>query len=186
MSEDQKSNPENELNLEGTESMEELSKKLKAEPDSETDPNSTLLAENEKLKSDLLYLKAEFDNYKRNAIKERSNLVKFGNERLIVELVDVLDIFDTALNTEVNPENIDSFVEGMKMTSSQLKSKLENFGVTSDSPMGKNFDPAMHEALSSEPTDQYEPGQISQVFKKLYQLHSKVIRPAQVVVAKEK
>ena len=145
----------------------------------------TETSNDETIKDEYLYLRAEFENFKRQAIKERSDLVKFGNERLIVELLNVLDIFDSALQTDITPESIESFKKGMEMTASELRSLLGRYGVTCIDPSGQPFDPSLHEALSSEPTASVEPGHISQVFKKAYKLHDRVIRPAQVVVAKE-
>lgn len=138
-----------------------------------------------KMKNEYLYLRAEFDNYRKNAIKERSQLIKFGAEPLIRELLDVVDNFDRALEMDVNTSNVESFKQGMEMTASELKGLLQKFGVKEDDPTGQPFDPNMHEALSSEPTDKVESGHVFNVFKKAYQLHDKLIRPAQVTVARE-
>jgi len=139
----------------------------------------------EKMKNDFLYLKAEFENYKRNSIKERSELIKYGAERLLVDLLGVLDNFERALETKATPENLASYAKGVEMTATELRALLQKFGVTEVASLGKNFDPFTHEALSSEETYEFEPGQVSRVFKKPYKLHDKVIRPGQVVVAKK-
>lgn len=144
-----------------------------------------LKAQVEKYKNDYLYLRAEFDNYRRNVVKERSDLIKYGNERLLVDVLGVLDNFERALEFKVTPENLANFVKGMEMTQSELKSVLQKFGVTEVASQGQPFDPSIHEALSSEETDAVPAGSISRVFKKPYKLHDKVIRPGQVVVAKE-
>ncbi len=147
----------------------------------------------EKLKSDLeqskrehLYHLAEFENYKRNVIKERSDLRKYGSERLLVDLLNVQDILETALNSEITPENLESFKKGISLTANELKSVLLRYGVEEVPAQGKAFDPSVHEAISSEETDQIPPGHISRVFKKPFKLHERVIRPGQVVVAKPK
>jgi len=140
----------------------------------------------EKLKSEHLYLKAEFENYKRNMIKERSNLVKFGSERIINEILSVLDNFYRALEMEVTEENYSAFKEGVSLTSHEFEKALQNFGVENIACDTETmFDPNVHEALSSEPTDKVKAGYISSVFRKGYKLHNKVIRAAQVVVARE-
>ena len=151
---------------------------------------STLTSEIEKLKADLdkarkdhLYLLAEFENYKKNVIKERSDLRKYGSERLIIELLSVLDIFDTATKTMPTPENLDSFVKGMELTASELRATLSRFGVEEIPAEGKPFDPMIHEAISSEETDSVPPGHVSRVFRKPFKLHDRVVRPGQVVVA---
>lgn len=139
----------------------------------------------EKFKNDYLYLRAEFENYKRNAIKERSDLTKYGGERLVRDLLEVVDNFDRALSVNVSAENFNTFKQGVDMTAQELKSLLQRHNVTEIPAHGAPFDPTVHEALSSEATDQMAPGYVVRVFKKPYKLHDKVIRPGQVVVAKK-
>lgn len=139
----------------------------------------------EKYKNDFLYLRAEFENYKRNAIKERSDLLKYGGERFIRDLLDVVDNFERALQMNITAENYTSFKQGIEMTATELNALLQRHNVNEVASQGAAFDPAVHEALSSEATDQVAPGHISRVFKKPYKLHDKVIRTGQVVVAKK-
>jgi molecular chaperone GrpE len=156
------------------------------ESDTENSSEDDVLKQQlEKSQNDFLYLSAEFENYKRQAIKERSQLVKFGSERLLKDLLNVLDIFDTALEMKVDKENFQSFIDGVRMTSTELKNTLDKHGVKSAAKEGDIFDPTLHEAIGSEENDQLEPGQLSKVFKKAYTLHDRIIRPAQVIVVKE-
>ena len=138
-----------------------------------------------KAKNDYLYLRAEFENYKRNAIKERSDLLKYGSERLWVDLLNVLDNFERATETKVSPETLATFVKGIEMTYQDFKNVLSKYGVSEIPSKGAAFDPNVHEALSSEETEEVNPGHVSRVFKKPYKLHERVIRPGQVIVAKE-
>lgn len=139
----------------------------------------------EKSKNDYLYLRAEFENYKKHAIKERSDLVKFGSERLAKDLLSVVDNFERALATPVTAENFPVFRQGVELISTDLKNLLGRYGVTEVPTEGVVFDPSSHEALSSEPTDQVPAGHVFRVFQKAYKMHDKLIRPAQVVVAKK-
>lgn len=139
----------------------------------------------EKFKNDYLYLRAEFENYKRNAIKERSELMKYGGERFIRDLLDVVDNFERALEVQITAENFVTFKQGIEMTSQELKSLLQRHSITEVPSQGAPFDPMVHEALGAEPTNQVEPGHIFRVFKKPYKLHDKLIRTGQVVVAKK-
>nr|WP_295906196.1 nucleotide exchange factor GrpE [uncultured Bdellovibrio sp.] len=139
----------------------------------------------EKFKNDYLYLRAEFENYKRNAIKERSELTKYGGERFIRELLEVVDNFERALSTNVGPENFSTFKQGIEMTAQELRSLLQRNAVQEIPSQGAPFDPAVHEALGAEPTNEVPPGHIARVFKKPYKLHDKVIRTGQVIVAKK-
>lgn len=149
-------------------------------------PEAEAKAEAEKWKNDYLYLRAEFENFKKQTIKERSDLRKYGAERLAADLLNSLDIFETALSTEVTPENFANFRKGIEMTATELRNALNRHGVSEIPSKGQPFDPTLHEALSSEETNDSAPGTITQVFKKPYKLHDRVIRPGQVVVAKAK
>lgn len=136
----------------------------------------------EKSKNDYLYLRAEFENYKKHAIKERSDMAKYGGERLVRDLLAVLDNFERALSTQVTPENFATFQKGVELTATELRSALAKNGVTEVKAEGP-FDPNVHEALTSEVSDNVPAGNILRVFQKAYKLHDKLIRPAQVVVA---
>lgn len=139
----------------------------------------------EKYKNDFLYLRAEFENYKRNAIKERSDLTKYGGERFIRELLEIVDNFERALAVTVGPETIATFKQGIDLTAQEMRNLLQRHSVTEIPSQGAPFDPMIHEALGAEPTDQVQPGHIVRVFKKPYKYHEKIIRPGQVVVAKK-
>ena len=139
-----------------------------------------------KAKNEYLYLRAEFDNYRRQATKERSDLIRFAGERLAKDLLDTLDIFDAALAAEVTEANFKNFVSGIELTAQQLRSTLAKHQIVELPSQGVVFDPNLHEALSSEVTSAVPSGHVSRVFKKAYKFHDKIIRPAQVVVAKEK
>lgn len=150
------------------------------------EPSDDCPAQLAKVRNEFLYLYAEFENYKKNAIKERSDIRKYGCERLVVDLLNVLDIFETALSVDETPENVSSFRKGIQMTASELKAVLQRNGIEEVPALGTQFNPAHHEALSSEESADLAPGHVSRVFKKPYKLHDKVIRHGQVVVAKAK
>lgn len=139
----------------------------------------------EKLKSEYLYLRAEFDNFRKNSIKERSEMVKYGAERFIRQILSVMDNFDRALEMKITAENYQDFIAGIEMTSNEFKSQLSSLGLTIENPLDQAFDPTQHEALGSEESSEVKPGFITKVFQKGYKLHDKIIRPAQVIVAKE-
>lgn len=150
----------------------------------ETDRDAAQIeAELTKAKNDYLYLMAEFDNYRRNAIKERSELTKYGSERFVRDFLNVFDNFERALESEITEDNVQSFREGVRMISGEFKSLLQRFGVEEIKAEGEAFDPAKHEALSSEPREDMPPGSVARVFKKAYKMHDKLIRTAQVIVS---
>ncbi|MEQ1878161.1 MAG: nucleotide exchange factor GrpE [Bdellovibrionia bacterium] len=183
-------NLENDADDEGTGEVAEFSDELTANISNDALASAQkLLTDLEKSRSDFLYLRAEFENYKKQVLKERSEYLKYGSERVIAALLDVLDNFSRALAMELDPgnkKNIELFKQGLELTASEFKATLKRFGVEPLECMGKPFDPHLHEALGSEESDQVKPGHISQVFRPAYKLHDRVIRPAQVIVAKEK
>ncbi len=146
---------------------------------------SSLRSELEKAQKEYLYLRADFDNYKKSAIKERSDLIKYGNERLLIEILNLVDTFDQALSHEITADNFAKFREGMQLLRNEFQAMFGRMGVQKVESHGQPFDPNIHEAISSEPTDQMPAGHVSRVFKPPYKLHDRVIRPGQVVVATE-
>ncbi len=154
----------------------------KSTPESEVEK---LQAEVEKFKNDYLYLRAEFENYKRHAVKDRSDLLKYGGERMARELLGVLDNFDRALSVEVKPESLDNYVKGVEMTSQELKALLDKFGIKEVNSENKPFDPNIHEAIGSEPSDKVPEGHVLRVFEKPYKYHDKVLRVGKVIIARK-
>ena len=138
------------------------------------------------LEKDHLYLRAEMDNIKRQSIKERSSLLKYGAERLARDLLDTLDVFHTAFATEITDQNFENFVNGIKMTRESLTATLKKHGIEELDCIGKAFDPNTQEALSSEPKEDIEEGHVTQVFKAPYMYHDKLLRPGQVIVSSGK
>lgn len=141
--------------------------------------------EAEKFKRDYLYLAAEFENYKKTAIKERTDARKFATERLVVDLLSTLDVLEAALSTQASADTIETIRKGVELTAHELRTTLQKHGVEA-LPAEGPFDPAIHEALTSEETDAVPAGHIARVFKRPYKLHDRVIRHGQVVVAKQK
>ena len=143
---------------------------------------SNLESEIQELKKEKLYLLADFDNFRKQAIKERSDLMKYGSEPIIREFLTILDNLERAASTELTPETMASYKSGVEMIVSQFKKVLERFGVEEVNAQGETFDPSVHEALSSESNSELPDNTVSQVLKKAYKLRGKVIRPAQVIV----
>lgn len=139
----------------------------------------------QKWKNEYLYLRAEFENYKKNALKERSDLLKFGAERIARDVLEVMDNFERALEIKASAETLQNFKTGIEMTAKELKDALAKHGIQEVPSHGQPFNPLHHEAISSEATASIPAGHVSRVFKKPYKLHDKIIRMGQVVVASE-
>ena len=164
--------------------MSDETDKIEVNDDAGETPD--LQAELSKAKNDYLYLLAEFDNYRKNAIKERSDLTKFGSERFVREFLGVFDNIERALESELTTENIETFQKGLKMIAGELRSLLQKHGIEEVKAEGLPFDPNKHEALTSEPREDMPPGHVAKVFKKAYKMHDRLIRPAQVTVSSTK
>jgi molecular chaperone GrpE len=144
--------------------------------DAPADPVAKLQEELTAEKNRYLYLYAEFDNFKKRAIKERSDLIKFGGEGLAREILGVKDGFERGL---ANASNLEALTEGLRMVVGEMGRTLERFGIQEIKAVGQKFDPNMHEAMGQGPG---ENGVVIQEFVKGYTLHGKLLRPAKVIV----
>lgn len=142
--------------------------------------DSEALKEEEELNARYLRLAADFQNFRRRVEKEKGDIYAYANEKLVVELLDVIDNFERALQ---HSDSDDSFAEGMNMIFKQFRGVLEKSGVEEIKAIGEQFDPNFHHAVLTENSVEYESGRITQVLQKGYLLNKKVIRPAMVKVA---
>lgn len=124
-------------------------------------------------------LKAEFDNSRKRQERERMRLLESASERLVHELLPVLDNLDRALESEGDIR------EGVQATRGQLADVLANEGLLPVASDGQPFDPNVHEAVMGQPSDEHEEGTVLQTFQRGYLLNGRAIRPAKVVVAKQ-
>lgn len=140
-------------------------------------------AEEEKTESEsekYMRLMADFQNYKRRCEKERQDIYAYANEKIVSELLEVLDNFERALAAG---NNEDGFVKGMEMIFTQLKGVMEKSGVAEIPALGEDFDPNFHNAVMMEDSNEYESGKVSAVLQKGYTLNGRVVRPSMVKVA---
>lgn len=131
--------------------------------------------------SKYLYLYAEFENYKKRAVKERSDLLKYGWEGVAQDLLQVLDNLERAL-AHMPPTTDKSLADGLHMVVNQFHSTLAKQGVQPIECVQKPFDPNLHEAVGAEPSDLPQ-GTITKEHVRGYQLHGRLLRPARVTVS---
>jgi len=135
-----------------------------------------------------LYLRtrAEFDNYRRRATRERQDAVRFAAIGLIEKLLPVLDTFDMAMNAAQGgaPATLESLQQGIVMVQSQFKAILAEAGVQEIDAEGQAFDPNLHEAVAHHESAEVADGHVLKQLRKGYQIHERLVRPATVVVAK--
>jgi len=127
---------------------------------------------------------AELDNVRKRAQRDVENAHKFALERFVGELLSVCDSMEMALDV-AGEATIETLREGNQATLRQLSSVLQRFGVEVIDPVGAPFDPALHEAMTMQPSADAEPGSVLTVFQKGYALNGRLLRPARVVVAAE-
>jgi molecular chaperone GrpE len=124
-------------------------------------------------------LKADLENSRKRQERERSRLLETASEKLVVELLPVLDNLDRALEAEGNIR------EGVRATREQLADALGKEGLLPVASDGQPFDPNVHEAVMGQPSEEHEEGTILQTFQRGYLLNGKPIRAAKVVVARQ-
>jgi len=128
-----------------------------------------------------LRLAADFDNYRKRVAREHVELTARANERLVNELLPVLDDLERALEAAAEHEEA-KLEEGVQLVHRSLASLLERHGLREIETEGA-FDPHVHEALLAQPAEDAEQGSVLQVLQKGYRLGDKVLRPARVIVA---
>jgi molecular chaperone GrpE len=144
------------------------------------DELAALQAERDELFDRLQRLAAEFDNFRKRNARDNATLAERANERLVKELIPILDDLGRALEAAAEHEEA-KLEDGVRLVHRSLGDLLRKEGLAEIATEGK-FDPHVHEALLSQPSDAEE-GSVIEVVQKGYKLGDKVIRPARVVVA---
>src|ERR671935_3332949 len=147
------------------------------------DPRAAAEAKAQEHLNDLKRLAAEFENYKKRAVREQESMSARAAERLVKELLPIVDDLERALEAAEEHEEA-KLEEGVRLVHRQLASVLEREGLAEIGTDGK-FDPHIHEALLSQPSDAEE-GSVIEVLQKGYRLGDRVLRPARVAIAAAK
>jgi len=166
----------------------EAAEELEAEPEEEVEGAreevEVLLAELEATRrerdeylNDMRRMKADLENSRKRMERERERIVRSASERLVRELLPVLDNLERALEVEGDIHG------GVRATRDQFLAVLEGEGLEPVASDGEAFDPTVHEAVMGEPSDEHEEGTVLRTFEKGYVLHGRPIRAAKVVVA---
>lgn len=142
--------------------------------------------ENEKneIKENALRATAEAENFKKRLTREKEDFVKYSNEKVIKELLPVVDNLERAVEHAKEAGEGGGLLEGVEMTLDLFKKALANLGVTQVSALGELFNPEKHEAVQQIESADHEPNIVVSEFQKGYMLHERLIRPAMVVVSK--
>lgn len=134
-----------------------------------------------RLKEQLAYLAAEFENFRKRVAREREAQAAFGNEQLLRAVLPFLDNLERAMGQA--EASADALLSGVRMTYDQFIAELRKFGLVQLPAPGGMFDPSLHEAIASVPSSGKPGGTILAEARKGYLLHGRLLRPAQVTVA---
>ena len=124
---------------------------------------------------------AEFENFRKRTEKEKSQMFETGAKSVIEKILPVIDNFERGL-AAIEPDNKDSFYDGMCMIHKQMLAELEKIGVTPIEAVGKEFDPNFHNAVMQVESDEFESGVIAQELQKGYMYRDTVVRYSMVGV----
>jgi molecular chaperone GrpE len=132
----------------------------------------------------LLRVTADFENYKKRSSREMEEFKKYANQSLLKEMLSVVDNMELAITSSGDGKKSDKpLIEGLNLTLNEILRVFEKFNVTPIEALGKTFDPAYHEAVMREETDDYPENTVISEFQKGYLIHDRLLRPAMVVVA---
>lgn len=173
---------------------ESISKEAKSNENKEVadeDISEEISVEDLKKQADDRYarLMAEFQNFKKRSAKEKQDIHSYANEKIIKDLLDVLDNFERAIslmgngNDDIKSDENNAMQEGISLIFNQLLEVLKKAGLEEIEALGQEFDPKFHHAVLNEPSDEFKSGEVSKVLQKGYKLNDRVIRPVMVVVS---
>ena len=137
----------------------------------------------EVLKDRLLRLQADFDNYRKRMDREKKDWIAFASEKLVLELLPVLDHFELGLADSAKNGAPPAIQEGFQLVCNQFRGALEKAGVQAIDAEGQPFDPNLHEAITHMPSDTVPEGHVVAQTRRGYKLGDKLLRAAQAVVS---
>lgn len=160
--------------------------------DTEQDSFDSLLNELENSKQEaadnydkFLRASAELENYKKRAVKELADAINYGNEKILKDILPIIDSLERALDQALNnSEDFNAYVEGLKLIYEKFLKTLEKHGVEKIDAVGKDFDPHFHEAMLQVESEDYEDNKIVEEFERGYLLNGRLLRPAKAAVSK--
>jgi molecular chaperone GrpE len=127
---------------------------------------------------------AELDNYRKRAIREKADAIRYGNETLLRDILPLVDNMDRALEHACNSDDFEAFRKGLRMLQEQLLGCLQRHGVEPIETAGKAFDPNVHEAMMEVASEGHQDSTVVGEFERGYLLNGRLLRPAKVSVCK--
>ena len=176
-------NPELEAALKEAEASLEAREKATAAPEGSGDELAVQLKETE---DRLLRLLADFENFKRRALKERTDANQYGHQNLVKDLLSTVDNLDRAIGhaRESEGEDFENLLQGVELMQRELMTALGKHGVVRIEAVGKAFDPAVHEAMAQAPDGSVAPNTVIEELQTGYMLRDRLLRPTRVIVTR--
>jgi molecular chaperone GrpE len=172
-------------NAETTSAPNEKNSENRSKPTEEApDQLTQLKAELAKYKDIALRSVADLDNYRKRMAREKDDAIRYANTGFLERLIPILDNFELGLQAAKTGGGHSAVQDGMMMVSKQLQDFLTSCGVETIDATGQHFDPNLHEAIAQEPSAEIAEGFVIRQLRKGYRLKDRLIRPANVVVAK--
>jgi molecular chaperone GrpE len=132
-----------------------------------------------------LRISAEFENYKKRAAREMNDFRKFANESIFKELLGVVDNLKRAIDSaKGHDQSVDAILKGVNLTLEDILRIFEKFNVRPVEALGKPFDPAFHQAIQQQETDEHPENTVIEELQEGYLIHDRLLRPAMAIVAK--
>jgi molecular chaperone GrpE len=131
----------------------------------------------------LKYLQADFENYRKRVEKEVQEATQRSNEKLVASLIEIMDDLESAILVAEKTENKNALLDGIKMVHKKLDNLLEKEGLVRLDPVGKPFDPNIHEVLAEIPTKNHQRGIVLEEVRRGFIFKGKILRPSIVKVA---
>ena len=134
----------------------------------------------------LLRLRADFENTKKRLEREKSEAIKFANERLLIEILPIVDNLDRAMASLSEGHDPEKVKQGLKLAQEELHQVLELHGVKTVKALGEPFDPERHEAVATVESDGAKEGTVVDEIQRGYALNGRLIRPSRVRIAQNR
>ncbi len=157
-----------------------------APEEGEPAPEEDLALELKETQDRFLRLQADFENFRRRALKERTEAHQYGHQNLVKDLLLTVDNLDRAIDHAQKSEDgdLDGLLQGVELVQRDLLTALTRNGVASIEAVGKVFDPAFHEAVAQAPDASVAPNTVTEELQKGYLLRDRLLRPSRVIVSR--
>lgn len=175
---------ENEANNTEIENQETVNEENVSETNSENNKEiDKLQQEYDKLNQQYIRLAADFDNYRKRQAQERENLLKFGTENALKNMLEVLDNFERGQKALAEVDDCEKVKESFNLVHKQVFDTLTKLGLEEIKAVGEEFDPNFHDAVMQTPTSEHPENTVINELQKGYKMGDKVLRPTLVNVA---